>query len=98
MSDRFELLVRYNDRNGDDLFARLPGYCNNVITIALYGRDTRPTGGGDFLQKVFWSAVPPNQPAGSGASSANVINTFGVSPNGRPTAKKVWNFYLKFTR
>ncbi len=98
MSDRFTLLVRYNDRNGDDLFARLPGYFNQVLTIALYGRDTRPTGGGDFLQKVFWDAVPPNQSAGNGISTANVINTFAVSPNGRPTAKKVWNFFLKFER
>ncbi len=98
MADRFELLVRYNDRNGDDLFGRLPAYFDDVITIVLYGRDTRPTGGGDFLQKVFWDAVPPNLPAGSGTSTPNVINTFAVSPNGRESAKKVWSFYLKFVR
>lgn len=97
MTDRFELLVRYNDRNGADLVGRLPAYMNNVLTIALYGRDTRPTGGGEFQQKVYWDAVPPNQPAGSGVSTSNTINTFAVSPNGRATAKKVWSFYLKFT-
>ncbi len=98
MNDRFELIVRYNDENGDDLFARLPGYMNQVLTVVLYGRDSRPTGGGEVPQKVYWDAVPPNQSAGSGTSSPNTINAFPVSPNGRVTPKAVWSFYLKFER
>lgn len=97
MTDRFELVVRYNDPDGADVMASLPAYVNNVLTIALYGRDTRPTGGGEFQQKVYWDAVPPNQPAGSGVSTPNTINSFAISPNGRETPKKVWSFYLKFT-
>ena len=98
MLDRFELIVRYNDEDGDDLFNNLPGYMNQVLTIVLYGRDSRSTGGGSYLQKVYWDAVPPNQPAGSGVSTENTLNTFDVSVNGRETPKKVWSFYLKFQR
>ncbi|HEU4928515.1 MAG TPA: hypothetical protein VFU38_01695, partial [Candidatus Krumholzibacteria bacterium] len=98
MSDQFTLLVRYNDLNGDDLFGRLPAYLNQLLTIVLYGRDTRPTGGGEYLQRVYWDAVPDGQPAGDGISESNVINTFTVSVNGRETPKKVWSFYLQFVR
>ena len=98
MSDQFTLLVRYNDVNGDDLFSRLPPYLNQLLTIVLYGRDTRPTGGGEYLQRVYWDAVPDGQPAGDGVSESNVINTFTVSVNGRETPKKVWSFYLSFVR
>jgi len=96
MTDRYEIVVRYNNVDGSDIVDR--SYFNKVVTLVLYGRDSVPTGGGEFLQKVYWDAVPPNQAAGSGVSASNVINTFSVAPNGRETPKKVWSFYLKFER
>lgn len=95
MSDRFELVVRYNDPSGADLIPRLPAYFNKAISMALYGRDTRPTGGGEYSQFVFWDAVPPNQAAGSGVSVEFTINTFASAPLGRWTPKRVWSFFLK---
>ena len=98
MTDQFTLLLRYNDENGDDLFGRLPAYMNKVLTIVLYGRDTRPTGGGEYLERVYWDAVPEDSLAGDGISEPNIINTFTVSTNGRETPKKVWSFYFQFVR
>ncbi len=104
MTDTFTLRVLYNQENGDDLFAAIDaqpqryGFLNELLTIVLYGRDTRATGGPQYSQKVFWDAVPANAAAGDGVSEANVINTFTVSVNGRETQKKVWSFYLKFVR
>lgn len=98
MSDRFQLTMRYNDPSGADLIGRLPGYFDQVVTIVLYGRDSRTFGGAEFKQYVFWDPVPPNQPAGSGVSTKNTINAFASSPYGRWTPKKVWSFYLKFNR
>jgi hypothetical protein len=95
MSDRFELVVRYNNPNGSDLIPRLPAYFNKVVSMALYGRDTRPTGGGEFSQIVYWDAVPPNQTAGNGVSDPFTINTFASAPLGRWTPKYVWSFYLR---
>ncbi len=110
MTDRFELLVRYNDPEGDDFMARLPAYFNKLLTIVLYGRDTRPTAGGEFKQYVYWDPVPQaacdetaccgrfKACAGTGLSIRNTINTFAISPNGRATPKKVWSFFFKFER
>jgi hypothetical protein len=110
MSDRFELIVRYNDPEGDDLMTRLPGYFNQLLTVVLYGRDTRPTAGGEFKQYVYWDPVSPadcddegccgrfKACAGTGTSVRNTINTFAISPNGRATPKKTWSFFFKFVR
>jgi hypothetical protein len=102
MTDRFDFLVRYNDANGDDLFESLPDrfpWVNQVITIVLYGRDSPYVGGGEFKQFVYWDAVPVNGgTAGSGISTRYTINSFGNSPLGRWTPKKVWSFYLQLKR
>lgn len=110
MSDRFELVVRYNDPEGDDLMTRLPAYFNQLLTIVLYGRDTITTGGGEFIQSVYWDPVPTadcdeqeccgrfKACAGTGVSTRNTINTFAISPNGRATPKKTWSFFFKFVR
>jgi hypothetical protein len=95
MSDGFELVVRYNNVDGSDLIPRLPAYFNKVISIALYGRDTRASGGGEFSQVVYWDAVPPNAAAGDGISEQFTINTFAAAPLGRWTPKEVVSFYLK---
>jgi len=97
MSDRMELLIRYDDPEGDDLFAALPAYFNNTITMVLYGRDTK-LGQGDFSQYVFWDAVPPGSPAGSGVSTKNLINAFNFESLGRWTPARIVTFYLKFER
>ena len=95
MSDTFELVLRYNNLNGSDLIPRLPAYFNKVISIALYGRDTRSSGGGEVSQVVYWDAVPPNAVAGDGISEQFTINTFASAPLGRWTPKEVFSFYLK---
>jgi hypothetical protein len=95
MSDEFELVVRYNNPSGADLIPRLPAYFNKVISMALYGRDTQPTGGGEFSQTVYWDAVPAGEAAGNGISDPFTINTFASAPLGRWTPKKVLSFYLE---
>jgi hypothetical protein len=97
LNDTFELTVRYDNGNGDDLFANQPGYFNNTVTIVLYGRDTRSITG-DFAQRVFWDEVPAGQPAGTGVSKNNLVNQFPTGELGRWTPRKVIQFYLKFTR
>jgi hypothetical protein len=97
MSDRFELTIRYDDPEGDDVFASLPAYFNNTITMVLYGRDTR-LGEGDFAQYVFWDEVAPGDPAGTGVSTRHLINSFNTEVLGRWTPQKVVTFYLKFER
>jgi len=97
LNDRFELTVKYDDPEGDDLLANLPAYFNNTITIVLYGRDTglvEP----DFKQWFFLNVVPPGSPAGSGVGTQTLINSFSSSTLGRWTPKKVITFYLKFER
>jgi hypothetical protein len=97
MNDQFQLTVRYDDPQGDDLFANQPGYFNNLVTIVLYGRDLG-TVAGDFSQFVFWDEVPNGEPAGSGVSKQNLVNSFNTGSLGRWTPRKVIQFYLKFER
>jgi hypothetical protein len=79
------------------VFANQPGYFNNLVTIVLYGRDLGTTAG-DFAQNVFWDEVPTGQPAGSGVSRKNLVNSFNTGSLGRWTPRKVIQFYLKFER
>lgn len=97
MSDRFELTIRYGDPQGDDVFANLPPYFNNLVTIVLYGRDLGADAG-DFPQNVYWNDVPAGAAAGSGVSTKNLINSFNTGSLGRWTPRKVIQFYLKFER
>ncbi len=97
MSDRMEVLIRYDDPEGDDVFAALPGYFNNTITMVLYGRDTR-LGERDFSQYVFWNAVPQDSAAGPQPGTRNLINAFNYESLGRWTPARVVTFYLKFER
>ncbi|HEX5132044.1 MAG TPA: hypothetical protein VFX92_06115 [Candidatus Krumholzibacteria bacterium] len=97
MTDTFQLTVRYNDPDGDDLFANQPGYFNNLVTIVMYGRDTRSISG-DFEQNVYLNEVPSGAVAGSGPSKKNLINAFPTGELGRWTPRKVVQFYLKFER
>jgi hypothetical protein len=87
--------LRYNSPDGEDLFADLPGYVNQVITLVFYGRDTQLLEP-DFFQYVDWNLVPPD--AKAGPSTRNLINSFGAEISGRWTQPKIVNFYLKFTR
>lgn len=96
MSDHFELLIKYDNPTGDDLFADLPGYFNQTITMVLYGRDTR-VGQGDFSQYAFWNEVQPDMPASS-VTKKNLINAFNTESIGRWTPKRIVTFYLKFER
>lgn len=88
--------LRYNDRNGDDLFADPPAYVNQVVTVVFLGRDTQLLEP-DFSQYVYWNLVPPGAKAG-GTSSKNLINSFNAETSGRWTAPKVVSFYLRLTR
>jgi hypothetical protein len=87
--------LRYNNADGSDLFADLPGYVNQVITLVFYGRDTQLLEP-DFSQYVYWNLVPPD--AKAGPSTKNLINSFGAELSGRWTQPKIVSFYLKFTR
>jgi hypothetical protein len=79
------------------LFAALPGYINNILSVVLYGRDT-PLLAGEFNQYVFWKLVPAGKKAGSGPSDKYLINSFPVEQLGRWTPKRVATFYLKLER
>jgi hypothetical protein len=97
MDDRVEVLFRYFEADGSDLFAALPGFLNEVLSVVLYGRDTRllePA----FDQYVFWTLVPAGLPAGSGIKPPNLINSFPAEQLGRWTPKQVASFYLKLER
>ena len=96
LDDRFELTVRYEDPEGDDLFANLPGYFNQTITMVVYGRDTA-VGAGDFSQYLFLVPVEPGSPAGS-TYTKQLVNKFSAETLGRWTPRKIITFYLKFER
>lgn len=96
LDDRVELTIRYDQPDGSDLFANLPGYFNQKVTIVLYGRDTQSLAG-DFSQYAFWTEVPPGEAAGT-VSKKNLINSNPAGNLGRWTPRKVITFYLKFYR
>ena len=97
VSELAKVRLRYNDANGDDLFANPPPYVNQVVTMVVDGRDTR-LGEPSFDQIVYWDEVPKGAKAGTGASSKNLINSVGAEQSGRWTQPKVVKFYLRFKR
>jgi hypothetical protein len=97
LTELVKVHLRYNDANGDDLFADPPGYVNQVITLVFYGRDTQLLEP-DFSQYVYWDLVTPPATAGTGVSMRNLINSFGAETSGRWTPVKIVHFYLRFTR
>jgi hypothetical protein len=97
MSDRVEVEIRYEHPQGDDLFAQLPGYINQVLTVVLYGRDTQLLEP-EFSQYVYWDMVKEGDPAGTGISSRNLINAFPPEVLGRWTPPKTATFYLQLER
>jgi hypothetical protein len=97
LNDRVEILIRYDTADGSDVFANLPAYFNNTITVVLYGRDTQSLAG-DFQQYVFWDEVAAGDKAGTGTSKKNLVNQFPTGSLGRWTPRKVITFYLKFDR
>lgn len=94
--------IRYDDAQGDDVFSDLDGFglgfVNQVLTMVVEGRDTGVTGESEFGQYVFWDQVLPGQPAGTGVSTKNLINSVNVVDSGRWTQPKVVQFYLRFHR
>jgi hypothetical protein len=92
---------RYDDPQGDDLFGDLEGnglgFVNQVVTLVVEGRDTGLSEP-EFGQYVFWDQVQPGQPAGTGVSTKNLINSLSSVEFGRWTKPKVVQFYLRFHR
>ncbi len=98
MNDTMVLTVRYNDPQGDDVFANQPEYFNNLVTVVVYGRDLA-TDAGDFDQNVFWFDGPwTTCEDPKPVSRKNLVNSFNTSTLGRWTRPRVIQFYLKFER
>jgi hypothetical protein len=99
MFEETKFRFRYNEADGDDLFADLSAYpfLNQVITLVVYGRDTKNVETA-FDQFVFWNQVPPGASAGNGISTKNLINSFNPVESGRWTEPRIVQFYLRFTR
>jgi hypothetical protein len=88
--------LKYFESNGSDLFADLPGYVNQVVTVVFKGRDTQLQEP-NFDQKIFWNFVPPGEKAGPSNPEPNLLNSVSAELSGRWTQPKVVSFYLKFT-
>ena len=97
VAEQVIVTVKYADSTGVDLFANLPGYINQILTVVLTGRDTQLLEL-DFTEYVFWNVVPANQSAGNGVSTKNTVNTFGAEESGRWSPDKVASFYLQLKR
>lgn len=92
--------VRYNYADGHEVFddpaAFGLDFVNQVITLVVYGRDTR-LAEPDFSQYAFWSQVPVGQKAGNVRSTKFPLNSFGAESSGRGTQPKIVKFYFRFT-
>ena len=73
------------DPNGDTVFANLPGYFNEDLTIVIRGRDTAVNEPA-FSQYVYLNGY------------RTLINEFPSASFGRWTEEKVATFHLQFTR
>ena len=94
LDDRVSVTFRYPglahpqlppDPNGDTVFANLPGYFNEDLTIVIRGRDTA-TDEPDFSQYVYLNGL------------RTLINQYPSASLGRWTEERVATFHLQFTR
>ena len=97
LSEPVQIQVKYAQPDGSDLFANPPAYFNTLVTVVVYGRDTKLLEG-DFKQIVFWDEVLPGSTAGTGTSEPKTVNQFSSETLGRWTPAKVVTFYLKVVR
>lgn len=119
MDEKFELTFLYPshltnpdnpDHFGDTVFANLPAYFDEDLTVRVMGRDTR-TSEPQFLQYVFWNRVRTedditrldcNQPKSGESerlvSTRNLINSFPTSNLGRYTQERTFVFHFRMVR
>jgi len=90
--DRVEVTFRYPgptsaspDPNGDTVFANLPGYFNQDLTLVIVGRDTA-VDEPEFSQYVFLNGV------------RWLLNRYPAASLGRWTEERVARFHLQFKR
>jgi len=107
LDDVFTLTIRYpspfsagpgnGDPNGDTVFAKLPGFMNQDLTVTIQGRDTGSKAK-TFSQWVHIGIPPPGQKARHGEAEKILVNDFSTVTLGRWTQKQRFKFHVKLVR